>query len=83
MEASPHGARLHRGAIAGVAAEAAQVLIVRLLMHFKQEGYKWHSRGMAPLAGLLESPAAPIWHGVAIAAYDDAKRSIMFEDSVP
>ena len=47
-----------------------EVLFARLLMHFKQEGYKWFSLGMAPLAGLSENPAAPIWHRVGRAAYD-------------
>ncbi|MER8447648.1 bifunctional lysylphosphatidylglycerol flippase/synthetase MprF [Mesorhizobium sp. M1066] len=47
-----------------------EVLLARLLMHFKQEGYKWFSLGMAPLAGLSGNPAAPIWHRVGRAAYD-------------
>jgi phosphatidylglycerol lysyltransferase len=47
-----------------------EVLFARLLMHFKQEGYKWFSLGMAPLAGLSGNPAAPIWHRVGRAAYD-------------
>ena len=47
-----------------------EVLFARLLVHFKQEGYTWFSLGMAPLAGLSENPAAPIWHRVGRAAYD-------------
>ena len=47
-----------------------EVLFARLLMHFRQEGYEWFSLGMAPLAGLSENPAAPIWHRVGRAAYD-------------
>ena len=47
-----------------------QVLFARLMMHFKQEGYKWFSLGMAPLAGLSENPAATIWYRVGRAAYD-------------
>ena len=47
-----------------------EVLFAHLLVHFKQEGYTWFSLGMAPLAGLSENPAAPIWHRVGRAAYD-------------
>jgi phosphatidylglycerol lysyltransferase len=47
-----------------------EVLFARLLMHFRQEGYESFSLGMAPLAGLSENPAAPIWHRIGRAAYD-------------
>ena len=47
-----------------------EVLFARLLAHFREEGYEWFSLGMAPLAGLSENPAAPIWHRIGRAAYD-------------
>jgi phosphatidylglycerol lysyltransferase len=47
-----------------------EMLFVRLLLYFKQEGYAWFSLGMAPLAGLSENPAAPVWHRMGRAAYD-------------
>lgn len=47
-----------------------EVLFARLLLHFKAEGYTWFSLGMAPLSGLSENPAAPIWHRMGRAAYD-------------
>lgn len=47
-----------------------EVLFGRLLLHFKQEGYRWFSLGMAPLAGLSENPVAPLWHKMGRAAYD-------------
>ncbi|MDW6020214.1 bifunctional lysylphosphatidylglycerol flippase/synthetase MprF [Mesorhizobium sp. BAC0120] len=47
-----------------------EVLFARLLLHFKQEGYQWFTLGMAPLAGLSENPAAPMWHRVGRAAFD-------------
>lgn len=49
---------------------AMEVLFARLIMHFKQQGYKWFSLGMAPLAGLSENPVAPMWHRIGRAAFD-------------
>jgi phosphatidylglycerol lysyltransferase len=49
---------------------AMELLFARLLLYFKQEGYKWFSLGMAPLAGLSENPAAPMWHRMGRAAFD-------------
>lgn len=47
-----------------------EVLFGRLLLHFKEEGYRWFSLGMAPLAGLSENPVAPLWHKMGRAVYD-------------
>jgi phosphatidylglycerol lysyltransferase len=47
-----------------------EMLFARLLLYFRQEGYAWFSLGMAPLAGLSENPAAPMWHRMGRAAYD-------------
>lgn len=47
-----------------------EVLFAKLLLHFKAEGHRWFSLGMAPLAGLSENPVAPLWHKVGRAAYD-------------
>jgi phosphatidylglycerol lysyltransferase len=47
-----------------------EVLFARLLLHFKQQGYTWFSLGMAPLSGLSENPAAPMWHRMGRAAYE-------------
>lgn len=47
-----------------------EVLILRLIQHYQQEGYDWLSLGMAPLSGLSDSQAAPIWHGVGRFVFD-------------
>ncbi|HWK66662.1 MAG TPA: bifunctional lysylphosphatidylglycerol flippase/synthetase MprF [Rhizobiaceae bacterium] len=47
-----------------------EVLFSKLLLHFKEMGYRWFSLGMAPLAGLSENPVAPLWHKMGRAAYD-------------
>ncbi|GAB3122226.1 bifunctional lysylphosphatidylglycerol flippase/synthetase MprF [Novispirillum itersonii] len=41
-----------------------EVLILRLILHFQGEGFQWFTLGMAPLSGLSDSEAAPIWHSV-------------------
>lgn len=41
------------------------VLLVRLLLHFKSEGYRRFDLGMAPLSGIEERAFAPHWHRLA------------------
>jgi len=36
-------------------------LLVSVMLWGRQQGYEWFSLGMAPLAGLEESPVAPLW----------------------
>lgn len=38
------------------------VLLVRLLLHFKSEGYERFDLGMAPLSGITADGFAPHWH---------------------
>jgi phosphatidylglycerol lysyltransferase len=40
------------------------ILLARLMFHYKEVGYDWFILGMAPLSGLSDSEAAPIWHHV-------------------
>jgi phosphatidylglycerol lysyltransferase len=47
-----------------------EVLFAKIMLHFKEAGYRWFSLGMAPLAGLSESPVAPLWHRVGRAAFN-------------
>lgn len=42
-----------------------EFLFIRLIQHFKDEGYAWFNLGMAPLSGMSESSAAPVWHRIA------------------
>jgi phosphatidylglycerol lysyltransferase len=41
------------------------VLLVRLLLHFKSEGYRRFDLGMAPLSGIEERAFSPHWHRLA------------------
>jgi phosphatidylglycerol lysyltransferase len=36
-------------------------LLVSVMLWGRQQGYQWFSLGMAPLAGLEDSPVAPLW----------------------
>ncbi|WP_026791009.1 bifunctional lysylphosphatidylglycerol flippase/synthetase MprF [Pleomorphomonas oryzae] len=47
-----------------------ELLLTRLLLHFKSEGYARFNLGMAPLSGLSESRAAPLWHKLGRAAFE-------------
>lgn len=55
------------------AAEAPPVtmmyLFVRLLLHFRAQGYTRFALGMAPLAGLESHPLAPLWERFGSALY--------------
>lgn len=37
-------------------------LLLRLVLHFKAEGYEGFCLGMAPLSGMEKHPLAPLWH---------------------
>lgn len=39
-------------------------LMLRLILDAKDRGADWFSLGMAPLAGLVDRPFAPLWHRV-------------------
>ncbi|MBB5754467.1 bifunctional lysylphosphatidylglycerol flippase/synthetase MprF [Prosthecomicrobium pneumaticum] len=52
---------------------AMETLFVHVLMHYKAEGYREFVLGMAPLAGLSESPVAPLWHRVGRAAFEHGR----------
>lgn len=41
-----------------------ETLLVHLILHYQKMGYQWFRMGMAPLAGLSDSNAAPMWHRV-------------------
>src|SRR6185436_2788209 len=36
-------------------------LFIELMLHGRQEGYRWFNLGMAPLSGLESRPMAPLW----------------------
>ena len=41
-----------------------ETLLTHLILHYQQLDYQWFRMGMAPLAGLSDSDAAPMWHRV-------------------
>lgn len=47
-----------------------ELLFTRVLLHFKAAGFASFSLGMAPLAGLSDSPMAPLWHKLGRAAFE-------------
>lgn len=55
-----------------------EVLLTRLMLHFKAEGYAAFNLGMAPLSGLSASAAAPIWHRVGRAVFEHGERFYNF-----
>lgn len=62
----------------GVSAGAMEFLFVSLMLHLRDQGYRWFDLGMAPLAGLSESPAAPIWHRMGRAVFEHGERFYNF-----
>jgi phosphatidylglycerol lysyltransferase len=61
-----------------VPAGTMEFLFVSLMLHLRGEGYRWFDLGMAPLAGLSESPAAPIWHRMGRAVFEHGERFYNF-----
>ena len=60
-------------------ASTMEILILRLILHFQAEGYKWFSLGMAPLSGLPESGVAgPLWYQVGRSVFDHGEKFYNF-----
>ncbi len=55
-----------------------EYLLLRLIQGFKDQGYSWFNLGMAPLSGLSESEAAPVWHRVGRAVFDHGEHFYNF-----
>ncbi|BCP54764.1 hypothetical protein K32_33810 [Kaistia sp. 32K] len=62
----------------GVPAGAMEFLFVSLLLYLRDQEYRWFDLGMAPLAGLSESPAAPFWHRMGRAVFEHGERFYNF-----
>ncbi len=73
-EASIDLMRFSRDAPAG----CMEYLLLRLILHFKEQGYGHFSLGMAPLAGLPDSDAATLWHRVGRTVFDHGDRFYNF-----
>lgn len=56
-----------------------EYLFVELMLWGKDQGYRWFSLGMAPLAGLERHPLAPLWHKIGTAIFDLGEEFYNFE----
>ena len=56
-----------------------EFLFLRICEMLKAEGWHWFDLGMAPLSGFSESEAAPAWHRVGRAIYEQGVRSYNFK----
>ena len=55
-----------------------EVLLTRLMLHYKDAGHATFNLGMAPLSGLSASEAAPVWHRVGRAVFEHGERYYNF-----
>ncbi|MFO1207838.1 MAG: bifunctional lysylphosphatidylglycerol flippase/synthetase MprF [Amaricoccus sp.] len=58
---------------------AMEFLFLRLCEILKAEGCRWFDLGMAPLSGLSASEAAPFWHRLGRAIYEEGVPSYNFK----
>ena len=56
-----------------------EFLFLRICEMLKDEGWHWFDLGMAPLSGFSESEAAPAWHRVGRAIYEQGVFSYNFK----
>lgn len=58
---------------------AMEFLFLRLCEILKAEGCRWFDLGMAPLSGMATSAAAPLWHRLGGAIYEEGVPSYNFK----
>lgn len=58
---------------------AMEFLFTRLILHFKGEGYRVISLGMAPLSGLQPAPLASRWHRIGALIWRHGNRLYNFQ----
>ncbi len=63
----------------GIPNVAMEFLFLRLCELLKAEGCRWFDLGMAPLSGLADSDAAPFWHRLGRAIYEEGVPSYNFK----
>ncbi len=54
-------------------------LFIKLMLHFKAQGYQRFMLGIAPLAGLETHPLAPLWHRFGHLIYNRGERFYNFQ----
>ncbi len=57
---------------------AMEFLFVSLCLHFKEQGFRCFSLGMAPLSGLSDRRAAPLWHKIGRTMFEHGERFYNF-----
>jgi phosphatidylglycerol lysyltransferase len=57
---------------------AMEFLFVSLCLHFKEQGFGRFSLGMAPLSGLSDRRAAPLWHKIGRTMFEHGERFYNF-----
>jgi phosphatidylglycerol lysyltransferase len=60
-------------------ASVLDYLFIELMLRAKQEGYKWFNLGMAPLAGLEDFSASPVWHRLGNLVYEHGESFYNFQ----
>ena len=55
-----------------------EFLFIRLMLHFKSQGFRCFTLGMAPLSGLETHPLAPLWHRFGHLIYNRGERFYNF-----
>lgn len=55
-----------------------EALLLHLILYFRDQGHAWFSLGMAPLAGLATSSAAPIWDRVGRVVFEHGDKFYNF-----
>jgi len=60
-------------------ASVMEYLFTHLMLHGKEQGYRWFSLGMAPLSGLPEHRLAPLWHRLGSLLYKHGEHFYNFQ----
>ena len=56
-----------------------EYLFTRLILHGKEQGYRWFSLGMTPLAGFPENRLAPLWNRMGSFLYNHGEHFYNFQ----
>jgi phosphatidylglycerol lysyltransferase len=59
--------------------DVMDALFVHIILWAKEQGYRWFALGMAPLSGLADSPAAPLWNRLASFLYEHGEAVYNFQ----
>jgi phosphatidylglycerol lysyltransferase len=57
---------------------AMEFLFISLCLHFKEQGFRRFTLGMAPLSGMSDRRAAPLWHKIGRTVFEHGERFYNF-----